>query len=138
MFPPWETEGRRLVDGLALVPVPTGSVVEDGADVTIAVNLMSRETLDAWPGEEPPPPPAARKGSRMLETIMEVLDLAQLDNSVRHASLADVVCTPRFGPSTWRDFHLADQFLAAGREEAERQLPVLKSLARAQFAGSVN
>jgi hypothetical protein len=117
------------------VPVPTGSVLEDGADVTLSVNLMSRETLPAWPGEEPPPPPAQRKGSRMLETILEVLDLAQLDNSVRHAGLADVVCTPRFGPNSWRDFHLADQFLQAGREEAERRIPELEALARPQPAG---
>jgi NTE family protein len=136
MFPPRESGGRRLVDGLALVPVPTGSVIEDGADVTVSVNLMSRDELPAWPGEEPPAPQEAkRSGARMLETIIEVMDLAQLDNSIRHAALADVVMTPRFGPNTWRDFHLADQFLAAGREEAQRLLPELRALARPQYAG---
>ena len=35
--------------------------------------------------------------------------------------------TPRFGPSSWRDFHLADLFLAAGRQAAEEQLPALQS-----------
>ena len=62
------------------------------------------------------------------------MDLAQLDSSVRHAALADVVITPRFGPSTWRDFHLADLFLAAGREAARAQLPSLRALARPQPA----
>jgi NTE family protein len=134
MFPPQERNGHRLVDGLALVPVPTGAVVEDGADVTVAVNLIGRETLPAWPGEAPPPPEPARRGMRMLETLLEVMDVSQLDTSVRNAELADVAITPRFGPSSWRDFDLADLFLAAGRQAAEEQLPALQALARPQAA----
>jgi hypothetical protein len=57
------------------------------------------------------------------------MDLAQLDNSVRHAAMADVALTPRFGPASWRDFHLADLFLAAGREAALEGLPALKQIA---------
>jgi NTE family protein len=138
MFPPYEQAGRRLVDGLALVPVPTGALVEGGADVTLSVNLMSRDTLPAWPGEQPPPEPPARRGSRMLDTLLEVMDLANLDNSIRHAGLADVVVTPRFGPGSWRDFHLADQFMRAGREAAEAQLPALAALARPQSTHVTN
>jgi NTE family protein len=134
MFPPYERDGHRLVDGVALIPVPTGAVAEDGADVTVSVNLMSRETLAAWPGREPPPPAPEKRGSRMLETLLEVMDLSQLDTSVRHAALADVVMTPRFGPGSWRDFHLADLFLSAGREAAEAELPALRSLALPQAA----
>jgi hypothetical protein len=96
------------------------------------VNLMSRETLAAWPGQEPPPPEEEKPGSRMLKTLLEVMDLSQLDTSVRHAALADVVVTPRFGPGSWRDFQLADLFLAAGREAAEAELTSLRSLARPQ------
>ncbi|MGI8631130.1 MAG: patatin-like phospholipase family protein [Solirubrobacterales bacterium] len=132
MFPPYEHDGHRLVDGVALIPVPTGSVAEDGADITLSVNLMSRETLRAWPGEEPPPPEAAKPGSRMLETLLEVMDLSQLDTSIRHAELADVVVTPRFGPGSWRDFHLSEQFLEAGREAMKDKLARLRSLARPQ------
>ena len=35
MFPPYERAGHRLVDGLALVPVPTGAAYEAGADVAV-------------------------------------------------------------------------------------------------------
>lgn len=66
----------------------------------------------------------------MLETLLEVMDLSQLDTSIRHAGLADVTLTPRFGPSSWRDFHLADLFLDAGRQAAEGQLSALEALAR--------
>ena len=126
LFPPFERDGQRLVDGLALVPVPVEPLAAAGADITVAVNLMSRDSLAAWPGEEPPPPPGGRQ--RMLETLLEVMDLTQLDASVRNAAQADVVITPRFGPCTWRDFHLADRFLAAGREAAEGALARLQAL----------
>lgn len=136
MFPPYEKGGHRFVDGLALVPVPTGSVVEDGADVTVSVNLMPREVLPNWPGEAAPPPEqTGARGSRMLETLLEVMDLMQLDTSIRHAEAADVVIHPRFGPGSWRDFHLADRFLEAGRQAAEEQLHVLQQLARPQSSG---
>jgi NTE family protein len=132
LYPPFLRDGQRLVDGLALVPVPTAAVAEAGADIMVSVNLMSRETLPAWPSGDVPAPSGMRRTTGTLDTLLEVMDLAQLDSSVRHAALADVVITPRFGPSTWRDFHLADHFLAAGREAARAQLPSLSALARPQ------
>jgi len=131
VFPPRERDGHRLVDGLALVPVPTASVLEDGADIVVSVNLMGVETLERWPTGpeiEAPPPRRGRRG--MLDTLLEVMDLSQLDTSRRHAALADVVVTPRFALSDWRDFHLADLFLAAGRAAALQQLPALQALSR--------
>ena len=137
MFPPFERSGHRLVDGLAMVPVPTGSVYEAGADVVMSVNLMPRQTLSAWPGHPPPPPKQPkRKGSAMLETILEVMDVSQLEDSNRHAELADVVINPRFGPASWRDFHLADLFLEAGREATSAQLRDLEALASPQAVGA--
>ena len=59
----------------------------------------------------------------MLDTILEAMDLSQLDTSVRHAGLADVMITPRFGPADWRDFQLADLFLEAGRAGRARAAP---------------
>lgn len=128
LFPPYEHRGHRLVDGLALVPVPTGAVIEDGADITVAVNLISADTLPSWPGGPPPEPPPERR-RRLLDDLLEVMDLSQLAESERHAELADIPITPRFGPGEWRDFHLADQFLQAGRKAAAEQLPALKALA---------
>jgi hypothetical protein len=79
-----------------------------------------------------------RKGMRMLETLLEVMDVSQLETSTRHAAQADVVVTPRFGPSTWRDFQLADLFLAAGRQAAQEQLSSLQSMARPHAAAVTN
>jgi NTE family protein len=134
LFPPYERNGERLVDGLALVPVPTDAVVDAGADITVSVDIIGGELLPAWPGEEAPPAKEKGARARMLDTILEVMDLAQLDSSRRHAARADVPLSPRFGPSTWRDFHLADLFLEAGRQVAEEHLPALAALAKPQLS----
>jgi NTE family protein len=130
VFRPYERDGRRYVDGMALVPVPTGAVLDDGADLTVAVNLMSDNALDRWPGEAPAPVSESRRRPGILDTLLEVMDLSQRDDSVRHAALADVVVSPRFGPCDWRSFDLADRFKAAGQQAAEAELPRLRELAR--------
>jgi hypothetical protein len=97
----------------------------------VSVNLLGTESLEAWPGvTEPDTEPQKKRRHGPLDTILEAMDLSQLDTSARHAALADVVITPRFGPAEWRDFHLADRFLAAGRAAALEQLPALKALTR--------
>ena len=97
---------------------------------------MSRDTLPTWPGEQIGDQQAApaRGRVRMLDTLLEVMDLSQLDSSIRTAAVADVVITPRFGPSSWRDFDLADRFLQAGYQATETQIPALQALARPQAA----
>lgn len=132
VFPTQERDGHRLIDAIALVPVPTAAVLEDGADIVVSVNLLGAETLKAWPGvvDEPEQEPKKARRRGPLDTILEAMDLSQLDTSARHAALADVVITPRFGPAEWRDFHLADRFLEAGRQAALEQLPALQALAR--------
>jgi NTE family protein len=133
LFPPYDRNGARLIDGLALVPVPTDAVVEVGADVTVAVDIIGGEPLAAWPGQQPPDEEPRGARTRMLDTLLEVMDLAQFDASRRHAARADVGVSPRFGPASWRDFHLADLFLDAGRTAAEEEgLPALARLAKPQ------
>lgn len=130
VYPPFQRESERLVDAVALVPVPAGALFAAGADVVVAVNLMSHDVLPTWPGEEVAPPEAKGGRVRMLDTLMEVMDLAQLDASVRHAARADVVITPRFGPASWRDFHLADRILDAGATAVAGALGELSALVR--------
>lgn len=138
LYPPVQLDAARLVDAIALVPVPTEAVRAAGADIVVSVNLMSWDTLPAWPTNPQPPAAPAAKGSRVLDTLLEVMDLMQLDCSTRHAAAADVVITPRFGPATWRDFQLSDLFLAAGRAAAEEQLPALRRLASPQPCAAIN
>lgn len=130
LYPPYTCGDRQLMDAVSLEPVPTRAVAEAGADVTVAVNLISRETLAAWPDASPTEPLQRRGHDPVRDALLDAVELGQLDASVRQARLADVPVTPRFGPGTWRHFHLADRFLTAGRAAAEEQLPALRALAR--------
>jgi NTE family protein len=130
LFPPFERGEQRLVDGVALVPVPTTSVMEAGADIVISVNIMNREKRTGGPGEPEPERPPTERHLRLVDALMDVMELTWRDSSIRQAALADVVITPRFGPGTWRSFHLADQYLAAGREATKAQLASLAALAK--------
>jgi predicted acylesterase/phospholipase RssA len=121
LYPPWECDGVRLADALAVDPVPTRYL--DDADVTIAVDLLGGAAA----------PPRRRRGghgaaAQLLGALTEVLDVAALDASSRHAARADVIVRPAFAPSRWRDVELADHFIEAGRDAARQQLPALASV----------
>jgi NTE family protein len=130
LYPPYVRGAQRLVDAVSLTPVPLDAVVEAGADVTVAVNLLGRETLPRWSGEDGRlAPPAAARG-KARDTVVEVLELAQVDASARQTARADVPITPQFGPGTWRDMRLGPLFFAAGAEATEAHLSRLGALAR--------
>ncbi|MFO7664370.1 MAG: cyclic nucleotide-binding and patatin-like phospholipase domain-containing protein [Chloroflexota bacterium] len=128
MAPPYARGSQRLVDGIAIAPVPTAALRNAGADLVIAVNVLHRNTLDSWPVTAPPPPPSNPKSSRTLDPIIETLIMLQLDTSIRNAAEADLIITPRFPSLSWRDYHLADLILDAGRSAAREQLPCLLDL----------
>jgi hypothetical protein len=64
------------------------------------------------------------------DTVVEVLELAQLDATARLTARADVPITPLFGPGTWRHMHLGSLFFTAGQKAAEAQLSLLAMPAR--------
>jgi NTE family protein len=130
LYPPWIRGEQRLVDAVSLTPVPLDSIVEAGADITIAVNLLGRDMLPHWPGDDGSVAPPIRANGRTRDTVVEVLELAQLDASARQTARADVPITPRFGPGTWRQMQLGGLFFEAGSQAAEAQLSRLNMLAR--------
>jgi NTE family protein len=123
LYPPVRRGDQRLVDAVVLTPVPTAAL--SGVDVTIAVNLLGRQALPAWPGE-PGPDPATRD----RDPVVESLELASFAAAAAQTAAASVPVTPRFGPGTWRDFRHADRYLAAGEEAMEQALSGLRALAR--------
>lgn len=131
MAPPYVRGSQRLVDGIAIVPVPTAAVKSAGADIVIAVNLLHRNILDAWPTATPPPPAANPTANKHLDPVIETLIMLQLDTSIRHAAEADLVINPSFPSLSWRAFHLADSIQNAGLQATQEQLPYLLNLIRA-------
>jgi NTE family protein len=123
LYAPVRRGDQRLVDAVVLTPVPTAALA--GVDVTIAVKLLGRQALRAWPGE-----PGAERAARDRDPVVESLELASFGAAATQTAAASVPVTPRFGPGSWRDFRHADQFLAAGEEAMELALAGLRALAR--------
>ena len=123
LYPPVRRGDQRLVDAVVLTPVPAAALAE--VDVTIAVNLLGRQALPAWPGA-----PEPERATRDRDPVVESLELASFGAAAAQTAAASVPVTPRFGPGTWRDFRHADWFLAAGEEAMEQALPQLRALAR--------
>ena len=123
LYPPVRRGDQRLVDAVVLTPVPTAALA--GVDVTIAVNLLGRQALSAWPDA-----PEPERAGRDRDPVVESLELASFSAAAAQTAAASVPVTPRFGPGTWRDFRHADRFLAAGEEAMEQALTGLRALAR--------
>jgi NTE family protein len=123
LYPPVRRDEQRLVDAMVLAPVPTAAL--SGVDITVAVNVLGRQALSAWPGM-----PEPERAPRNADPVFESLELASLGAAETQTATATIPVTPRFGPATWRDFWLAEQFLAAGEEAMEDALPALAALAR--------
>ena len=125
LYPPVRRGDQRLVNAVVLTPVPTAGLA--GVNVTIAVNLLGRQALQASPGA-----PEPERAARDRDPVIESLELASFGAAAAQTAAASVPVTPRFGPGTWRDFRHADRLLAAGEEAMEQALSGLRALARAR------
>ena len=121
IFPPVLINGRRLVDGAVMTPIPIRQVAELGADVVIAIKLTS------------PTAPAREKPRRfsigmppVLDSIMRVFDTMQWRISAVEETPADITIEPVFeGPTGLRDHVRAPEFIVAGEEATYAARPAL-------------
>ena len=142
LFRPVLREGRFLVDGSVVNPIPVSLCRAMGADVVIAVDLGShmgrRFPLDAaeaskaesqrrrlfnilGPSARPaiPPPPS------IVDTLLGAIDIMQ--QRIAQARLVgeppEVLITPRLGQLGAFEYHRAALAIAEGREAVETMLP---------------
>jgi NTE family protein len=127
-WPPVELEGRTLVDGALLNPVPVSAVAEMGADVVISVSLVS-------PVIEPGSSPRRRRSLRqmlfprppLVDTIFHTMEVMQWKITTEGAAAADVNIEPVFVGSTGLlDYSRGDEFMVAGRLATEAAHAELK------------
>jgi NTE family protein len=152
IFPPVELDGRWLVDGALVNPVPVSAARVFGARLVIAVNLntdvLGRSTIMSGDSAESAPPhdhPAEHGlrgvfehtlkrqfagGSRRpsIPTVMvDAFNIMQ--DRITRARLAgdppDVMISPRLGHVGWFDFHRAQEAIEVGARAAERELPLI-------------
>jgi NTE family protein len=152
IFPPVLLDGRWLVDGALVNPVPVSATRVFGARLVIAVNLstdiLGRSMIMAGEGaepEQPSDPVLERSGFRSIfgseralkrqfaggprrpgipSVMIDAFNIMQ--DRIARARLAgdppDVMINPRVGHIGWFDFHRAQEGIEVGARAAERAL----------------
>jgi NTE family protein len=154
LFSPALHEGRMLVDGGLVNPVPVSLGRAMGAEILIAVDLSSdligRHLRDPDEAEAPPGqvaewvrrlqerlgigPPAGDAGvpeaPSMLGVVATSLNIMQvrITRSRMAGDPADVVVAPRLAHLGLLDFHRAGEAIDEGRRAAQAVLPSLRVL----------
>jgi len=113
MFVPVVIDGRVLVDGAVVDPVPAGVARDLGADVVIAV---------AIPPELRPLAP-----KNMVEIIHRSVMVMGNEIAEARAREADVVIRPEVGSIAFDDFSRKKELIAAGEAAARAALPEIRA-----------
>ncbi|MFA7269531.1 MAG: patatin-like phospholipase RssA [Sterolibacterium sp.] len=146
LFTPMPHDGRLLVDGGLVNPVPVSLCRALGADQVIAVDLGS-ERSGGWHRPSDPVPGDSWKQrllrrvglastnaatAETLPTLIEVLTASLQIMQVRIARSrlagepADVMLTPHLAALGMMEFHRGPEAIAEGRAEVERMLPAIR------------
>jgi len=121
IFPPWEVDGRLLIDGAASDPLPIDVAIQDGADIIIAMGF----------------PLDYRARFRSMTAVQEQLNSIYINNILtstyafynlaHHAEIFPVI--PEFdGPVSMFDVDKIPDVIEQGAEAARKQLPHIKRL----------
>jgi len=121
IFPPWEVDGRLLIDGAACDPLPIDVAIQDGADIIIAMGF----TLDY------------RSRFRSMAAVQEQLNSIYMNNILtstfsfynlaHHAEIFPVI--PEFdGPLSMFDVDKIPNVIACGERTTRAQIPHIKRL----------
>ncbi len=114
-------DGRILIDGGMVNPLPVSVLSKEGVNRVIAVNSM-------------PSPEAAARTGKASPNVLDILLHSFYSLQYRIARYArqeaDIYMNPILEGATWYDFHRADDFIRFGEQEAEKVVPELNQLAR--------
>lgn len=121
IFPPWEVNGRLLIDGAASDPLPIDVAIQDGADIIIAMGF----TLDY------------RSRFRSMTAVQEQLNSIYMNNILNstfafynlahHAEIFPII--PEFDDAvSMFDVDKIPLVIEQGEIAARKQLPHIKKL----------
>ena len=121
IFPPWDVNGRLLIDGAASDPLPIDVAIQDGADIIIAMGF----TLDY------------RARFRSMTAVQEQLNSIYMNNILNatyafynlahHAEIFPII--PEFNSTlSMFDVDKIPDIIAQGEHAARKQMPHIKRL----------
>jgi NTE family protein len=114
LFQPVEHEGRLLVDGFLMGPVPVEAARTLGAELVIGVYL-------GITGPAPRP-------KHMGEVLWRSFAIMQQQAIQRRDRAADVLISPDVREFAWDDFSRTKELIAAGETAARAALPRIREL----------
>ncbi len=137
IWSPVHHEGRVLVDGGVVEPVPAQLVSEMGADICIAVNVVPPlkkgvETVISWLSRQARwlNPLSYVGGNRVLpntlDVVMNSIQMLQHKLGNFNAISADVRINPDLSEYTWIEFYRAMELIERGAEATEKALPEIR------------
>lgn len=150
IFSPIRLNGRYLVDGGLVNPVPTSVVTAMGADVVVAVNLTAPASEravrrlraprggTAKPGLFNTPVdlkhlkelalPDSLKAPDMFNVFFQMIYTMEYEIAQTRVDLAHVVIEPDLTGFSWTEMHRAKEIIKAGERIAEQYVPQIKAL----------
>jgi NTE family protein len=131
MFPPTLSRDRRLVDGGLVNPVPSQTARNLGADIVVAVDLMSPAARAYRDSGSPDAERGAQldKAPNLVEMLWRSTEIMQEEVTLRSAATSDVTIEPKLGRVRWTDFSQRGRdFIDAGEAAAREKLPELRRL----------
>ncbi len=129
IFPPVKYDGKFLVDGSTINPVPISDLVEIGADILVGVNSFAPLT----PSYTPPPANYTNfvgyaENLKMIDIIIRSFQNLQYEISTAKTNIADVTIAPEIVGFSWNDFGNAQGIIEEGKKATEAVLPHLKKI----------
>lgn len=116
VFPPLRWQGKILVDGGVLAPIPTQALRKRKADFILAVSLENRNLH-----------PNVSNSTGMLMSVDEIRHLKIVESCLK---MADFVIEPEVRDYSWADFSRIDEIIAQGQIAAEKILKPLRQALR--------
>jgi NTE family protein len=137
VFAPIEYDGRVLVDGGVVDPVPAEVAHHMGADVCISVNAVPplrrgvETAISRWYRQARRWNPlwwltGEQRMPSMLDIVMNSMQLLQHQRGNFKHIAADVRICPDMSDFTWIEFYRPQEMIDRGIEAAERALPDIR------------
>lgn len=120
-FSPWRWEGRLLMDGGVVNPLPASVLRDAGVRFVIGSSVVSGETT----GEAP----SGARAPHLLQMMFRVIGAMEREVAASQLALVDVAIRPRVSTTNPFDFSRIEQFIAEGERAAREQFAQLQRLA---------
>ena len=111
-----KSNGRFLVDGALVNPVPVSTCRDLGADTIIAVNVVPNKEI------------TGKTAPSIIQVIMQTIHISNYKIITSSLAGADVVIEPDIGDIGYSDFHRAAECISRGAEAADAAIPAIKEV----------